>query len=164
MGCRGQTSNLARWALVPSMLVVSSVTGCGAAFEAASQGGDASTVTPLPLPEAGALPESSTADVASSSDRYVGITPDVVAPRESGPVDSPVFVHEDSASVVDAKGPADSGALVDAGRPDVGGGCDPNQCPPVVFECVALGPAPGSGLTLSSMFSVAWRFQVPDGR
>ena len=146
------------------MLVVASVMGCGAAFEAAPQGSDASAVTPIPLPEAGTLPESSTADVASSSDWYVGITPDVVAQRESGLVDSPVVVLGDSASVVDAKGPVDSGALIDAGRADVGGGCDPNECPPVVFECVPLGPASGPGLTLSSVFSVAWRFQVPDGR
>jgi len=82
MGRSGQTSNLERWGVVPSMLVVCSVMGCGAAFEAASQDGDSGVETHVTLPEAGGELESSADDVASSSDRYVGITPDVVTPRD----------------------------------------------------------------------------------
>lgn len=42
--------------------------------------------------------------------------------------------------------------------------CDPTTCPPVTLQCLPNSAATGSGLSISSYFYVAWRFQAPTGR
>jgi hypothetical protein len=42
-------------------------------------------------------------------------------------------------------------------------GCDPVVCRLRHIECVPMSGTTGSGLTLTSLFAVAWRFQVPSG-
>jgi len=128
--------------------------GCGEPFESASPLGDASSDATFTVQDASDDRDGSGADVPRDSDAMDGTAVAEsgadVAPRETGHVDAPV----------------DVGGLVDAGRdalPDVGN-CDPIQCPSVHFECVALLGSSGGGLTLSTTFSVAWRFQVPPGR
>jgi hypothetical protein len=81
-------------------------------------------------------------------------------------------VHIDVSPPVDAPNPTDAG---DAGRDASDSGfdapidapdatCTPTTCPPVKFECLPEAPATGGGLSLSTIFYVAWRFQVPAGR
>jgi hypothetical protein len=141
-------------------IVVLNMIGCGAPFEATAMEGDAAS-TPVGMPESSQEPESPVLDATSTPDVNATIPPEssVVEPKESGPSDAPT-VHMEAGGVIDA-------GRMDAARDapaDTGGGCGPTACPPVLFECVPLTAPTGSGLTLSNLFSVGWRFQVPPGR
>jgi len=77
----------------------------------------------------------------------------------SPPVDAPIPPADSSDARQDV---ADSG--LDAADAQDSSTCAPTTCPPLKFECVPEAAATGSGLSMSSIFYVAWRFQVPAGR
>jgi hypothetical protein len=155
MGPCGQPPAKGRQTLAALLLLVSSGTGCGPAFEVVSGEGNGPADADPPTMEGSAQPDSSARrDVGGSSDSNIAESSSDAAPRDALLLDAPV-VHPDSGGNVDAARDA---------APDVGGPCGPALCPPVLFECVPLGTGSGGGLTLSSLFSVAWRFQVPAGR
>jgi hypothetical protein len=136
-------------------------TGCGSPFSAASPEEDAAPIIHDVFPDGSVEPETSAVDVGSANDD-VNFPPEdssVVGPKESGPADAP-NMHMEASGVIDA-GRADAARDATA---DAGNGCGAAQCPPVLFECVPLTGPSNSGLSLTNLFSVAWRFQVPPGR